>query len=290
VLFRSGFVNNETASVLTTAPTANTTIDATTVVGVYSDAITVSGGVDENYSFNYIAADFTITKATATINITNTSQTYDGTAKPVTTATTPVGLTVDVTYDGSTTVPTNAGTYAVVATINDANYQGTQNGSLTISKATATVTITNTTQVYNGTAKTVTVTTVPANLNYTVTYDGSATAPTNPGNYAVIVTINEPNYQGTQNATLQITPGVGVDPNDLNSIRIYSNAKDIFIEIPVLEGTAQLGIFNILGAQVHSTVNLIQGLNKIEGNFISGTYIIKVVAGKKVYTQKVILK
>ncbi|NOU19195.1 MAG: M6 family metalloprotease domain-containing protein [Bacteroidales bacterium] len=286
----SGFVNNETASVLTTEPTANTTIDATTVVGVYTDAITVSGGVDENYSFSYVAGDFTITKATATINITNTTQTYDGSAKPVTTATTPVDLTVDVTYDGSATAPTNAGTYAVVATINDANYQGTQNGSLTISKATATITITNTTQVYNGTAKTVTVTTVPANLNYTVTYDGSVTAPTNTGNYAVVVTVNEPNYQGTQNATLQITPGTGVDPNDLNSIMIYSNTTDIFVEIPVLEGAAQLGIFNILGAQVHSTVNLIQGLNKIEGNFISGTYIVKVVVGKKVYTQKVLLK
>ncbi|GEM_PF-1662350 len=358
----SGFVNGETDAVLTTVPTANTTIDATTVVGVYTGAITVDGGVDENYSFDYVSGDFTITIATATINIANTNQTYDGTAKSVTTATTPTGLTVDVTYDGSTTVPTNAGTYAVVATINDTNYQGTQSGSLTINmasatinitnttqtydgtaksvttvttpagltvditydgsatvptnvgiyaviatindanyqgtqsgtltidKATATIEITNTTQTYSGTAKSVTVTTVPANLNFTVTYDGSATEPTNVGNYAVVVTVNDANYEGTQNATLQITPGVGVDPNDLNSIRIYSNTKDIFVEIPLLEGTAQLGIFNILGAQVHSTVNLIQGLNKIEGNFISGTYIIKVVAGKKIYTQKVLLK
>jgi len=289
------FTYDGTAKSVTTATTpVGLTVDVTydgsttvpTNVGTYAVVATIN---DANYQ-GAQNGSLTISKASATVDITNTTFTYDGTAKSVTTATTPAGLTVDVTYDGSTTVPTDAGTYAVVATINDDNYQGTQNGSLTISKGTATITITNTTQVYNGTAKTVTVTTVPANLNYTVTYDGSATAPTNPDSYAVIVTINEPNYQGTQNATLQITPGVGVDPNDLNSIRIYSNAKDIFVEIPVLEGTAQLGIFNILGAQVHSTVNLIQGLNKIEGNFISGTYIIRVVAGKKVYTQKVILK
>ncbi|HCT29184.1 MAG TPA: hypothetical protein DIW31_00255, partial [Bacteroidales bacterium] len=127
----NGFVNSETSAVLTTVPIASTTIDATTVVGVYTDAISVDGGVADNYSFTYVAGNFTITKADATIEITNTTFTYDGTAKSVTTSTTPASLTVNVTYDGSATAPTNAGSYAVVATIADDNYQGSQNGTLT---------------------------------------------------------------------------------------------------------------------------------------------------------------
>jgi hypothetical protein len=45
-----------------------------------------------------------------------------------------------LTYDGSPTAPTNAGSYAVVGTINDTNYQGSANGTLVIAKATQTIT------------------------------------------------------------------------------------------------------------------------------------------------------
>jgi hypothetical protein len=53
----------------------------------------------------------------------------------VTAATTPAGLTVNVTYNGSATAPTAAGSYAVAATVNDADYAGTQPGTLIILKA-----------------------------------------------------------------------------------------------------------------------------------------------------------
>ncbi|MEM1408488.1 MAG: MBG domain-containing protein, partial [Bacteroidota bacterium] len=67
----------------------------------------------------------TINKATAVLTLSDLTQTYDGLAKPVSVTTTPVGLTtVDITYDGLTDAPTNAGSYAVVATLNNANYEG----------------------------------------------------------------------------------------------------------------------------------------------------------------------
>ena len=47
---------------------------------------------------------------------------------------------MDVTYNGSSTPPTNAGSYAVVATINDQNYAGKCGGTLNINKATLTAT------------------------------------------------------------------------------------------------------------------------------------------------------
>ena len=143
-------------------------------------------------------------KLTAFVTLSNLNQVYDGNPKPVTVTTDPAGLAVTVTYNGSTAVPTNVGTYTVVATINDANYQGSATGTLTIAKATPQITLGGLTQTYDGSPKSVTVTTNPAGLNYTVTYNGSTTAPTAIGNYTVVVTINDPNYTGTITANLNI--------------------------------------------------------------------------------------
>ena len=44
-------------------------------------------------------------------------------------------MTVNVTYDGSSTAPTDVGSYAVVAIISDINYQGSANGTLVIEAA-----------------------------------------------------------------------------------------------------------------------------------------------------------
>ncbi len=79
---------------------------------------------------NYLAAPavdvtFTVAPAAVTITLGGLHQAYDGTPKPVTAITTPAGVAVDITYDGSTTPPTLPGTYDVVATIGDPNYTGT---------------------------------------------------------------------------------------------------------------------------------------------------------------------
>src|SRR5690606_36238697 len=76
----SGFVNGETATVLTSTPTASTTATQTSAVGTYP--ITVSDGVDDNYAFNYVPGVLTITKATITATAVNASRVYQ-TANPV---------------------------------------------------------------------------------------------------------------------------------------------------------------------------------------------------------------
>ena len=65
----SGFVNSENSSVLDTEPTASTTANASSDAGAYD--ITVSGGSDNNYSFNYVSGTLTINKADQTITITS---------------------------------------------------------------------------------------------------------------------------------------------------------------------------------------------------------------------------
>ncbi|MEO9482536.1 MAG: MBG domain-containing protein [Ekhidna sp.] len=54
----AGFVNGEDASVLDTAPSANTSIVDSSIPGVYD--ITVSGGTDNNYDFSYLNGALTI--------------------------------------------------------------------------------------------------------------------------------------------------------------------------------------------------------------------------------------
>ncbi|HAL91745.1 MAG TPA: hypothetical protein DCM68_01815, partial [Verrucomicrobia bacterium] len=78
---------------------------------------------------------FNVTKAKATVTLGNLAQMWDGNAKTVTVTTVPADLSVDVTYDGSATAPSNAGSYAVTGIVNDLLYQGSTNGTLVISNA-----------------------------------------------------------------------------------------------------------------------------------------------------------
>ena len=78
------------------------------------------------------SVSLTINKAAATVTLGNLAATYNGSAKVATATTSPTGLTVNFTYDGSATAPTEVGSYAVVATIDDAGYQGSANGTLVI--------------------------------------------------------------------------------------------------------------------------------------------------------------
>jgi hypothetical protein len=75
------------------------------------------------------------TPLTAAVTLGNLSQNYDGSPHPVTVMTNPAGLSVSVTYDGAATVPINAGSYAVVATVTSSGYSGSAAGTLTINAA-----------------------------------------------------------------------------------------------------------------------------------------------------------
>lgn len=133
-----------------------------------------------------------------------TSNVYIGNPFVITATTKPSNLAYIVTYNGSTTPPTDAGTYTVVATIDDNFYAASKTSTFIIQKASATITISNSSPIYDGNPKSVTVVTVPPTLNRTVTYNGSTTPPTNAGTYDVVVTINDINYQGTKTEKLNI--------------------------------------------------------------------------------------
>ena len=75
----------------------------------------------------------------ATVTLTNLTSSYDGTPKPVSITTDPAGLNVSVTYNGDSTVPVHAGSYSIVATITDPNYNGSAMATETISAASQTI-------------------------------------------------------------------------------------------------------------------------------------------------------
>ena len=84
---------------------------------------------------------FTVNKATAGVTLNGLAQTYNGAARTVTASTTPGGLSVSLTYDGSSTAPTAVGSYAVTGTVSDVLYQGEASGTLVVSKAGSSVSV-----------------------------------------------------------------------------------------------------------------------------------------------------
>ncbi len=189
----------------TTRPlTSGSTAFTITTPSAGSHTLNAAYAAQGNFGASSASSTLTVNKATATVTLGSLSQTYDGTQQPATATTNPAGLTVNFTYDGSGTAPTNAGSYTVVGTINNTNYQGSATGTLVIAKAAATVTLGSLSQTYDGTQQSATATTNPAGLTVNFTYDGSGTAPTNAGSYTVVGTINNTNYQGSATGTLVI--------------------------------------------------------------------------------------
>jgi gliding motility-associated-like protein len=133
----TGLVSGDNAASIT-QPTISTTAVAGSPTGTYP--ITLSGGSAANYELSLVNGVLTVNKATATIILGNLTATYNGTAKTASATTSPAGLTVNLTYNGSLTAPVNAGTYTVVGTISNSNYQGSASGNLIIEKASQTIT------------------------------------------------------------------------------------------------------------------------------------------------------
>jgi hypothetical protein len=158
---------------------AATVIDASGLESVYSSEVVYQGG-----------------PGACLVALTNLNQVYDGAPKPVSAATTPVGISLGLTYNGSPTAPVSAGSYQVIATVTDTNYYGSATNVLTISKAAASLQLGNLNAVYSGSACQVSATTVPAGLTLVKLYNGAIAAPTNAGSYPVSAAITDPNYAG----------------------------------------------------------------------------------------------
>jgi hypothetical protein len=179
-------------------------------------AVVASIEATQNYSAASATATITILKATPTItlNVGAGTFTYDKQTHAATVSATGVGgeaLTPTLTYNGSSTVPLDAGEYAVAATLEATqNYNAASaTATITILKATPTITLTGGgTFVYDKQthAATVSATGVGGEtLTPALTYNGSSTVPLDAGDYAVSATLDATQNYNAANATATIT-------------------------------------------------------------------------------------
>jgi MBG domain len=182
-------VDNVTVSALATVGSTNVLSPTLKLGAVFTGTVKTNG-------VTATAATGTITFQTNSVQLSANSAAA-GSATSATAIVTPP-YTVTAIYSGDNT------------------YIGSTN-TLTVNNATATVTLGNLSQAYDGTAKSATATTIPAGLTVTFTYDGSPNAPTNVGTYVVIGTVVDAVYVGSATNTLEITSSVNTTPTNITS-------------------------------------------------------------------------
>jgi hypothetical protein len=134
----SGFVLGESDSVLNTPPIPATTATSASPVGPYP--ITLGGGADDHYAFNYVNGTLNITPALLTVAAFDTNRVYGTTNPPLTGSI--IGLVngdnITASFTTAATIASPPGTYPITAILNDpdgklGNYSVTTNiGTLTI--------------------------------------------------------------------------------------------------------------------------------------------------------------
>ena len=191
-----------------------------------------------------VTQEFQVTKATASVTLTNLNQTYDGTARVVGATTAPTGLTVNITYDGAPWAPTNAGSYAVTGRVNDAIYQGEAGGTLAVSKANQVIT------------------NFPIIPNQIITNVVTLTAQASSGLEVLYWSVGPCEIAGTQatfNGVGEVTIGAFTDPNEN-----WNDALQIlrtFTVYPAIPSITQAVSSNILAhsAELGGTITATNG-------------------------------
>ena len=168
----SGFVNGDTASVISGTPALATTATTSSPAGTYPISIDVSRLSATNYSFTTSNGTLTVTKAMLTVKADNQTRTY-GAANPTFTYSVSGFVNGDTAsviggapaLSTSATTSSAVGTYAITASVGSLTATSysftTSNGTLTINKAALSVKADDKSKVFGAS--------LPA---FTVTYAG----------------------------------------------------------------------------------------------------------------------
>ena len=158
-----------------------------------------------------------------------------------------------------------AGSYRVTVT-NIAGSAPSDVAVLVVNKASAGVVLGNLSHTYDGSAKSVTATTLPSGLTVNFTYDGSAAAPVNAGSYAVSAIVSDPNYAGSATGTLVIAKALAtIDLAPLT--QRYDGTPR-----PVVATTTPAGIAVDLAYDGAATVPIYPGLHSVVATINTANY------------------
>jgi hypothetical protein len=161
-------------------------------------------------SVNYTTASKTVSivvtavEIPATVSVSGLSAVYNGSSHSVGATTSPAGLSVSITYNGSSSAPVNAGTYSVVATITSTGYKGSSNATLTISQATPVITWSNPASVPAGSALSGVQLNATANVPGTFDYSPAAGSTVSQGSNTLDVTFTPSDSTNYSSATASV--------------------------------------------------------------------------------------
>lgn len=238
----SGFVNGDTASVVTGSPSC-TSVAATSDVGSFPIVCTQGTLAAANYSFAFVSGSLTVTPAALSVTAANASRLY-GDPNPAFTGTlTGIknGDNITATYASTATATSPVGTYPIVSTLVDptaklGNYAVTSsNGTLTVNPAPLSVTAASTTRIYGDPNPTFTgtITGIRNGDNITATYSSTATAASPVGTYPIVPALIDPagrlgNYTvSINNGTLTVSPAL-LTVTAANATRAFGAPNPVF--------------------------------------------------------------
>lgn len=225
---------------------------APTNTGSYS---VVAALTHDNYSATNVTATLVVAKASQTISFNALGNKTYGDAPFSINASSSANLTVSLsilsgpaTLSGSTLTITGAGTVTVRASQGgNENYNAAANvdRSFNVAKASATISLSSLSHIYDGTPKSAVASTNPAALSgVTITYNGSAVIPTNAGNYSVVAALTNDNYAAANvTGTLSIAKA--------NPVITWQNPADIAVGTPI-SATQLNATASVAGAFVYS--------------------------------------
>jgi hypothetical protein len=240
--------------------TFNLSSGALTAAGSYSYVASIAG----NSAVTAANAAETVSKAAATVTLDSLSQTYTGSALSATATTTPASLTVTFTYNGSAAAPTTAGTYTVVGTVSDPNYQGSATGTLIIAKATPTVTWATPAAITYGTALNATQLDASSPVAGTFAYNPAAGTVLAAGSQELSVTFTPADATDYTTATASVTLTVNVQTQ---TISLASSTLAYASGVPF--GVAPLTLSATSTSGLSVTFTLLSGPATLSGNSLT---------------------
>ncbi|MFM8962992.1 MAG: GEVED domain-containing protein, partial [Sphingomonadales bacterium] len=98
-------------------------------------------------------------------------------------------------------------------------------------------------------------------------------------------------YGETEDYSINITSGAGLNDNPLSQVAIYPNPANelLYVDLKDLENVSSIAILDINGKQVYNQEKVINGLNTIDiSNLNAGIYQVRMRQNGLQYTQRVI--
>jgi 6-phosphogluconolactonase (cycloisomerase 2 family) len=239
----SGFLNNETVAVV--SGTANCTSSANVGTSAGTAPITCAVGTlaATNYSFIFVPATLSITRAPIVLAGNSVSRLYGDANPPITGTVTGLKAGDQATATFSTTALSTSpvGTYPITGTVVPGssflanNYTVTSSGTLTVNPAPLTAAAANASRAYGDPNPTFTGTITGAKNGdvFTASFTSAATPASPVGTYPIVAVLSGApsvisNYAVTANSgTLTITP-VALSVTAANASRLYGDSNPLF--------------------------------------------------------------